>query len=223
MSLPKLQSFADSQLLAAHAAQTIQQIAEQAIAEKGQFSIVLAGGTTPLQCYELLAKMPLEWTKWHVFYGDERCLPVQDQQRNHQMVMQTGLLNNIKNHFVIPAELAADEAAQQYAQVIASYLPFDLVLLGMGQDGHTASLFPNHPWAQNPDGVIAVANSPKPPPERISLNKSTLQNSKHLIALISGNDKKQAVMQWANGNALPIAQVMNTAHSSIMIEKALLP
>ena len=120
--------------------------AQTAIAERGAFSIVLAGGSTPKSVYALLKDAQADWSKWHVYHNDDRCLPVDHVERNSLMARTTWLnhvsipANQIHD---IPAELGNVEGAKAYAKTLAGVPTFDLVLLGLGEDGHTASLFPN--------------------------------------------------------------------------------
>ncbi|NOS72996.1 MAG: 6-phosphogluconolactonase [Methyloglobulus sp.] len=194
--------------------------AKSAIAERGKFKLVLAGGTTPEKVYRLLAKSEADWANWWIYHGDERCLPVDHKDRNSVMAAQA-VLDQVaipKNQiFDIPAELGPEQGAIAYRQVVADALPFDLVLLGMGEDGHTASLFPGH--QHNPDELThAVFNSPKPPPERVSISANALGNSQQVIFLITGANKRDAVKQWCSGVDLPITTVSSN-DMTIMIDK----
>ncbi len=193
--------------------------AQEAISHRGIFTLVLAGGTTPKRIYELLAEHDQQWDKWYLFMGDERCLEVNDAQRNSLMVQQTWL-NRVNfpaaNFHPIAAELGPEQAAVQYAELIRHYLPFNMTLLGMGEDGHTASLFPGH--QHNADELThAVYNSPKPPPQRVSLSQSALAQSEQILILVTGSSKKTAVKQWLEGEPLPIAQVRAINGVDIMI------
>lgn len=110
--------------------------------------------------------------------------------------------------FTIPAELGNEQAAVQYRQIVKDVLPFDLVLLGMGEDGHTASLFPGH--QHNSDELAhAVYGSPKPPPERVSISAKALGNARQVIFLITGANKQEAVKLWRSGYALPVASILS--------------
>ncbi len=194
--------------------------AEEAMARQGSFSLVLAGGTTPKRIYELLAEQPQPWDKWQLFLGDERCLPVDDPERNSLMVEQTWL-NKVnfpsENFHPIPAELGPEEGARQYAEQIENYLPFNMVLLGMGEDGHTASLFPGH--EHNPTELThAVYHSPKPPPERVTLSHKALAQSEHTLILVTGSSKKTAVKQWLAGDPLPIARIRALNCVDVMLD-----
>lgn len=194
--------------------------AKSAIAERGKFKLVLAGGTTPEKVYRLLAKSESDWANWWVYHGDERCLPIDHKDRNSIMAAQA-VLDQVaipKNQiFDIPAELGSEQGAIAYRQVVADALPFDLVLLGMGEDGHTASLFPGH--QHNPDELThAVFNSPKPPPERVSISANALGNSQQVIFLVTGVNKRDAVKQWCAGVDLPITTISNN-DMTIMIDR----
>ena len=179
--------------------------ANEAIAKRGQFSIVLAGGNTPRAVYRLLRELNMDWSKWHIYHGDERCLPLDHEDRNSLMVEQVWL------HYVdvptsqvhdIPAELGPIDGAKVYAQTLRGVPTFDMVLLGLGEDGHTASLFPNHALDNTADAV-PVFNSPKPPAERITLSQNRLNNTRQVIFIVTGSGKQEAVDNWRKGIAIP--------------------
>jgi 6-phosphogluconolactonase len=190
--------------------QQILSAAEYAITEHGTFKLVLAGGSTPEKVYRLLAKADAEWSKWYIYYGDERCLPADHADRNSLMATQA-FLEKVAipdgQIFTIPAELGPEQAAEKYQQIVADALPFDMVLLGMGEDGHTASLFPGHQH-QEDELAHAVFNSPKPPPERVSISALALSNTQQLIFLITGTNKQEAVKNWRSGQDLPVAAIV---------------
>lgn len=198
---------------AVHVAETalelILKAAKEAIQKNGLFKIVLAGGTTPENVYRLLAKESCDWQHWHFYLGDERCLPEDHAERNSQMAQQT-LLNKItipkENIYFIPAERGAEQASKDYEPVIKSALPFDMVLLGMGEDGHTASLFPGHQHSEN-ELVHAIYNAPKPPPERVSLSQKALSQNHHLIIMVTGASKQESVEKWRMGEKLPVSSI----------------
>ena len=195
--------------------------AELAIAEHGTFKLVLAGGSTPEKVYRLLAQADADWAKWYIYYGDERCLPLDHADRNSLMATQAFLEKvAIPNAqiFTIPAELGPEQSAKKYQQVVASALPFDMVLLGMGEDGHTASLFPGHQH-QEDELAHAVYNSPKPPPERVSISAKALSNTQQLIFLITGTNKQEAVKNWRSGQDLPVATINPKNPVDIYIDK----
>ena len=210
---------ADQVALAAY--HQILDAAEQAIKERGSFKLVLAGGGTPEKVYRLLVKSDADWANWFVYYGDERCLPVDHADRNSLMATRV-LLQNVAiptaHIFTMSAELGPELAAKEYKQIVAAALPFDMVLLGMGEDGHTASLFPGHVHHED-DLTHAVFNSPKPPPERVSMSAKALSDTNQLIFLITGTNKQDAVNEWRSGKDLPIAKINPKKPIDIYIDK----
>lgn len=179
--------------------------AQAAIAERGAFSIVLAGGSTPKNVYALLKDAKADWSKWHVYHNDDRCLPADHVERNSLMARTTWL-----NHVAIPAnqihdipaELGNIEGAKAYAKTLVGVPTFDLVLLGLGEDGHTASLFPNQAIDNSADAV-PVFDAPKPPADRITISQQRLSNTREVIFLVTGAGKQEAVDNWRNGVAIP--------------------
>ncbi|HEY2599575.1 MAG TPA: 6-phosphogluconolactonase [Candidatus Dormibacteraeota bacterium] len=162
--------------------------------QEGSRTLVLAGGTTPARCYELLAELPVEWGRVTVLFGDERCVPPDHPDSNYRMC-RAKLLDKVAPATVhrMPAELGPDEGAIEYAATIARLVPLDVVVLGIGEDGHTASLFPGHPVLEAKGLVTGVRNSPKPPPERVTLTLPALQGARRVIVLATGAGKAQAI------------------------------
>lgn len=198
---------ADGEALASAACRLIVDAAQEAIRERRIFRLVLAGGSTPVRAYQLLATTKQEWAAWEIFWGDERCLPVDHPDRNSVQAQQAWLAHvpiPAAQVHIIPAELGAELAAAAYARTIAERLPFDLVLLGMGEDGHTASLFPGRTEAAGP--VIAVHGAAKAPAERVSLNYPSLRACRRQLILVGGAGKSAALAAWRHGDPLPIAQ-----------------
>jgi len=119
----------------------------------------------------------------------------------------------------IATELGAERAAASYQKIVEHALPFDLVLLGMGEDGHTASLFPGHP---TPDEqlVCSVHNAPKPPPERVTLTAKALTESRNILFLITGATKRDAVTNWLDGVQLPISSIASKTEHQVLIDRA---
>ncbi len=200
----------------------ILQSAEKAIAETGSFKLVLAGGSTPEKIYQQLVSAKTDWSKWMIYYGDERCLAADDKDRN-SMMAANALLSKVaipaENVFTMPTELGAVEAAVKYRKVIADVDQFDLVLLGMGEDGHTASLFPGHVNASE-ETVHEVYNSPKPPSDRISLSAKTLASTKQCFFIVTGASKVDPVKQWKQGACLPVATIAPATGVDIYIDNA---
>jgi 6-phosphogluconolactonase len=210
----------DATVLARDVAALILAQADAAIAERGEFRIVLAGGRTPAAIYELLGAAAAHWSGWRIFYGDERCLPPDHPERNSLMAARRWL-DRVpvprENIHVIPAELGPEPAARAYADTIRRALPFDLVLLGMGEDGHTASLFPGHVHATG-ELVHPVFGAPKPPAERVSLGLAALNAAAKVIILVTGCSKRDAVRQWKNGVPLPVACICPPAGVDVYLD-----
>jgi 6-phosphogluconolactonase len=215
----------DADAVALEAAQRILQAASRAITARGLFRLVLAGGRTPEAAYRLLVGADTDWSCWEIYFGDERCLPVDDAQRNSLMAARA-LLDPAAvpaaNIHPIPAEHGAEAAAREYEPVIRAALPFDLVLLGIGEDGHTASLFPGQ---QHPAGqlVHAVHDAPKPPPDRVSLSAHALSEAREVLILATGAGKRAAIQAWQAGEPLPIAGIGGPAPVDVLLDRASSP
>jgi 6-phosphogluconolactonase len=141
--------------------------------------------------------------------GDERCLPEGDAQRNDHMANQSWLSHVPvpgDQLYMIPAQLGAEAGAEHYDAVIRAIDEFDLVLLGLGEDGHTASLFPGQAYDETAS-VVAVHDAPKPPEDRISLTAAALGKAKHAWFLVSGEGKRTAMQQWLQGDAIPASTI----------------
>jgi len=185
---------------------TAEDVAEDAAADiaealrDGARTLVLTGGTTPQRCYELLAELDVEWGRVAVLFGDERCVPPTDPESNYRMVKQL-LLDKVSPATVyrMPAELGPDVGADEYAQVIELVAPLDLVILGVGEDGHVASLFPGHPALKAEGLTIGIHDSPKPPPERVTLTLEAIRDAGRVIILATGAGKADAVARAKRG------------------------
>lgn len=206
------------------AARAIVRAASQAIIRTGMFRVVLAGGSTPRVAYEQLRQFGSNWHAWHIYFGDERCVPPDHPERNSHMAFDAWLDHvDIPQQQIhpIPAELGADTAAAAYAETLRPVEEFDLVLLGLGPDGHTASLFPGHPWGETPDSpsVLAVHDAPKPPPERVSLSARRLSAAQQVLFLVTGVDKKPVIHRWRAGEALPACAITPRGGVDVMVER----
>jgi 6-phosphogluconolactonase len=168
--------------------------------DDGARTLVLAGGTTPRRCYELLSQLEVEWGRVTVLFGDERCVRPDHPESNYRMAREA-LLDRVAPATVhrMPAELGPDEAAGLYSHVVAALAPLDIVVLGVGEDGHTASLFPGHPAVEAKGWAIGIRDSPKPPPQRVTLTMSTLRGARRVIVLATGVGKADAVAKAKRG------------------------
>jgi 6-phosphogluconolactonase len=198
-----------------------------AIQKRGQFHLVLAGGDTPRAIYKKLRGVQTDWSAWHIYFGDERCVPPTDPRRNSLMAGEAWLdyvQIPADQLYTIPGELGADLAACEYAQTLNNVGIFDLTLLGLGDDGHTASLFPGHEWGTESDSpdTLAILNSPKPPSQRVSLSAARLSRSRQVIFLVSGESKRDALAQWRAGENIPATAIASETGIDVLVESALL-
>ncbi len=179
--------------------------ADKAIKKRGSFLIVLAGGSTPKSVYQLLGKAKADWANWHIYHNDDRCLPVDHVERNSKMARDAWLsLVPIPEEQIhdIPAELGNVAGAKAYAETLKGVRSFDLVILGLGEDGHTASLFPGQEVDNSADAV-PVFNAPKPPADRITISEKRLNNTHEVMFLVTGAGKQEAVDNWRKGVKIP--------------------
>ena len=199
-----LRSFPSIASLNAAAASVISELASKAIAERGRFTIALSGGNTPRALYELLARdyaTTIDWNHVHLFWGDERNVPHSDIDSNFRMVKESLLdrtdipLENVHAVPILKDDTAA-AVAIRYAAVLQDIFgqgipEFDLILLGLGNDGHTASLFPGMSEQEMMNGIVIATHSPVKPFERISLTLNVINNARNVFFLVAGEEKKQ--------------------------------
>jgi 6-phosphogluconolactonase len=227
LQLCRWQAVADEQALQQAAIEIILHSAAQAILERGQFHLVLAGGNTPRGIYQELRAARTDWSAWRIYFGDERCVPADDPDRNSRMAAEAWLACvSIPSSQVhpIPGESGAIQAARAYAEMLQTVHDFDLVLLGLGEDGHTASLFPGHEWGTEPGSpdTLAVFDAPKPPPQRVSLSAARLSRARKVIFLVSGESKRKAVAAWRAGKDIPARAIKPVTGVDVLVESALL-
>ncbi|WP_205699295.1 6-phosphogluconolactonase [Conexibacter sp. SYSU D00693] len=158
----------------------------------------LAGGSTPMRAYERLDGLDdVAWDGVHLWYGDERCVPHDHEDSNHGQV-RTRLRADGAVWHPMPGTLGPDEGAKAYADELGSAIQ-DLLLLGMGPDGHTASLFPEHPLLDATGLTAGISDSPKPPPERITLTLPYVNASRRIVLLVTGEEKAAALARVLRG------------------------
>ena len=182
-------------------------LASQCIHKQGYFSIILAGGETPRELYRQLRHIATDWQYWHIYFGDERYLAVGDAERNDTMATTAWLdyvaIPRVQIHRV-PARDNVDAAAADYAAILQQAPGFDLALLGLGEDGHTASLFPGDVPPDNTTALaIAVTHAPKPPARRVSMSPQCLSLSSAVWFVVSGSNKRKILEAWLAGAPLP--------------------
>ena len=185
------------------------------VKEKGLCHVVLPGGSTPARCLEILAEKSLPWKNIHWYPGDERCYPVGHAERNDTMITdklfsqqplspQKGISENF---FPIPAELGAEQGAENYAALLDATAGMDIVVLGMGEDGHTASLFPGNVALDDQRSAVPVYNAPKAPEQRVSIGLTTLKNAAECIVIATGENIREALAKLKQGMVLPVGLV----------------
>jgi 6-phosphogluconolactonase len=203
----------------ADAVALIVETGRQAIARSGLFRLGLAGGNTPRAVYAALAQAPdaLPWDRVQITFGDERCVPPDHADSNYRMAYES-LLSRVPipegNVFRIRGEIPHAEAAleceSRLAAVAARFgedrYEHDLLLLGLGEDGHTASLFPGSPALQETERNVIPATGPKPPPQRITFTFPLINASK-LVVFLLNDPKKEAVLQGALQGEFPSGKV----------------
>jgi 6-phosphogluconolactonase len=215
---PEFLTFPDSDAVAAEATTRFLTLAEAAIAERGVFTVALAGGSTPERLYKLLAARELDWTQITVFFSDDRFLSPASRFSNSGLALRLLPLNP-KTTFPVPAETTLDaaECAGQYErELIAALGPeprFDLILLGMGEDGHTASLFPGKDALTSSNLITHSAPGVLPPPvDRITFTFKLINAARNVLFLATGANKKDKVALWrAGAGSIPTLPVLGVA------------
>ena len=221
----------DLDAVARHTATSIVGWVEEALAQRGRAHVALGGGQTPAAVHAHLASILEDWSAVELWLGDERMAdpqrPGDDVERNVDVVHAT-LVEHIRGgvgavHAV--AAVSPDDAATGYALKMAARLPegrLDVAYLGLGEDGHTASLFPNAPELRiESPGCAAVHDAPKPPPLRVTMTLGTLRNARHVIVAATGDAKSQAVARilGARDPAVP-ASLLGEALTELVLDDA---
>ena len=198
-SRPAVEVVGGPEACAERAADVVLDVLRRALERRGRAAWVLAGGSTPRRLYRVLAGRPeaLDWRRVELFWGDERCVEPDSPASNFRMVRETLLarLPLVERHVHrVRGELPPAEAAGRYAAEVETALsrgPFDLVLLGLGTDGHVASLFPG--TLPRPGGLTAAVRAPVEPRDRVTLTPAALRQCRHLVFLVCGGGKAPAV------------------------------
>lgn len=201
---PELRIFHDTERLSRHAANLFIEESNKSIRERNRFLVALNGGGTPTRLFQLLAseyRDQVDWSKVHVFWGDERCVPPDDAGSNlhqaHELLLSKVAIPESNIHRVL-GELDPVSALKKYAEVLKAFAEskldfprFDLVYLGMGEDGHTASLFPNSP-VQVSEPVIAVtANYQDRPANRVTMTQLVFNQARIVVFMATGEKKAE--------------------------------
>ena len=179
------------------------------VAREAPLSLALSGGDTARSCYELLATTDVEWEEVDVYFGDERWVPVHDPDSNEGMA-RTTFLDEVAPrsiHSLRNAGHTPDEAADHYDQLLRTASPLALVHLGLGPDGHTASLFPGSPALDERERFAAHTGDDQQPYERLTLTYPALARASLVVFTVAGEDKRAALDAVRNGADVPAARV----------------
>ena len=244
---PEISCFQHLSDLSRAAAEFICELAEARIKDKNIFTLVLSGGSTPRLLYEELASQPIasriDWQHTHLFWGDERFLPPDHPDSNFSLAF-TSLISTVdlppENINRVPTEIgSAQAAAEGYEKTLREFFPpaggseqepyfpsFDVVLLGLGQDGHTASLFPGEAALEEMERWVLAVDGAKasPPVERVTLTLPAINKAGYVIFLASGSNKREVFQQVVNNpetSAYPAAKVKPSGRLLWFIDEGL--
>ena len=213
---PEVRIFKDVEKLSRAAAYLFVERAAQSVAERDQFLVALNGGSTPTRLFEMLAttfQPRVDWSKTHVFWGDERCVPPEDPGSSYGQARDV-LLSRVPipdaNIHRIQGELSPAEAAEQYALTLKQFASapfawprFDLVYLGMGEDGHTASLFPGSALYVSEPTMPVTANYQDRPADRVTLTPAVFNHARMVVFMAAGEKKAHTLAEVLSGRYNP--------------------
>lgn len=221
--------------LYAEAAKRIVELARTAISERGRFMAAICGGDAPKPLYELLAKpewkKQIDWSRTHVFWGDERVVPAEDPASNYRMANEallshvpiaSGNVHRVLTEAGIPGQVAEiyQESIKNIFGVTGHEIPrFDLMLLGMGENGHTASLFPHSPLLLEQHKLVATQFVSEVGQWRVTMTPPLINNSREVLFLVTGARKAGMVRQVLTGSFAPAdypAQIVRPANGSLL-------
>ncbi len=228
---PDLRTFADVEALSQAIAQSLAGNIKTTVAGGNPFFLVLSGGRTPRALYRLLAtkyRDEIPWAEVHLFWADERYVPPDDPRSNYRLVRET-LLDRIaipgKNVHPMPTDFSdPEDAARAYEKILANFFSppwphFHLVLLGLGADGHTASLFPGSPALEEKERWVVGVRGPAEPPLRLTLTLPVLIHSKQIYFLVAGAEKAPALRRTLAGapdlTSCPAASVQSGHRAAV--------
>ncbi len=235
--MTSLTTCADAEAAAKRAASEIARRLQSARRERGAAHLALSGGTTPARAYELLAQELEDWQDVSVWFADERCVGPDDPESNYKLARETllGAAAGLDEALVhrMEGELGPEPGAERYASALRGHAPLeegvavlDVIVLGIGPDGHVASLFPGAPTldVQAPELCLGVHDSPKPPPERITLTLPVLRAARRCVLLATGAGKADAVdaMLAEPSHHVP-ASLLRRGRLSVIVDDAASP
>jgi 6-phosphogluconolactonase len=235
--MTRLTTLADAEAVADRAAVEIVRALQGARREHGVAHLALSGGTTPARTYELLASAMADWDGVSVWFADERCVGPHDEQSNfrlaHEALLGPAGIPPEQVHRM-EGELGPEQGAERYARALAEHvavrdgdLPvLDVIVLGIGPDGHIASLFPGAPTRDAGEHALClgVYNSPKPPPERITLSLAVLRAARGCVLLATSAEKSDAISAMLGDPTKHVpASLLRRGRLSVIVDDAAAP
>jgi 6-phosphogluconolactonase len=234
MSDPIFYSFSNTDDLQNALASFIAKAQTKSISEREKFSVAISGGSLPKMLSGLVGHPEIKWDKWHVYFTDERVVPLEHEDSNYGLC-QKELFSKvpIPSSQVYPINVAllanidalTDDYERQLIRAFSSasarpseFPVFDLILLGMGPDGHTCSLFPGHALLTEEDRWVAnISDSPKPPPKRITLTYPVVNNGRNVVFVAAGEGKQEILKKVMDepGAGLPASRVRTKEHGNV--------
>jgi 6-phosphogluconolactonase len=235
--MTSLTTCADAEGASERAAREIVRRLESAREERGVAHLALSGGSTPTRTYELLAKQLESWERIDVWFADERCVEPEDEESNYLLAKQTllGRASGLEEQRVhrMEGELGPEQGAERYTRELREHAPLedelpmlDVIVLGIGPDGHIASLFPSAKTLDAPPDELCfgVHDSPKPPPERITLTLAVLRAARRCVLLATGAGKADAVdAMLAEPSKHVPASLLRRGRLSVIVDDAASP
>jgi 6-phosphogluconolactonase len=232
--MKKVISFADKKKLFKDLCSLISETAEKAIADRGRFSLVLSGGNTPRSLYETLSssyRETIDWSRTFLFWGDERFVP-QDHPESNYRTAAEALISHVpippENVFPVPTgERTTEKAAKKYEKSLRTFFQgekfprFDLVLLGLGEDGHTASLYKGDKAVNETKRWAAAARAPQryPVRDRITLTLSAINSARTVVMLVTGEKKREILKKvLKNEGGYPAEKVEPAGRSFVFTD-----
>ena len=222
-----IKTFSDAPALSEAVAKRWVELAREAVDERGAFHVALSGGSTPRRAFERLAEpdmaQEVEWKRIHIYWSDERCVPPDSPDSNYRMAHEAFLQrmpcppDNV--HRIHAEQPNPQQAARDYVETLKTYLPearetgigrFDLIMLGLGTDGHTASLFPDTQVLDVRDRAVAAVYVDKLESWRVTLTYPIINNARHLLVMAEGEAKAKivrAVFEEPEGERYPIQRI----------------
>jgi 6-phosphogluconolactonase len=224
---PEIQVFENREALSLHAAELFDALSRGAIGARGNFRVALSGGSTPLRLYSLLAVEPyrskVDWRHIELFFGDERCVPPDHHNSNFNSINEALLSHVPVKAYRIEGELKPEEAAFSYeseirrAFALQEEIPvFDLVLLGLGADGHTASLFPGTTALKETEKLAAAVYAGQPDGWRVTLTLPVINNARKVVFMVSGDGKAQVVREVVEGKKKYPAALVSPSNGEVL-------